>query len=242
MEAKNKNAMIIAVKMKSVSFLLLFLLYLRLLGTHAQTTSVTVGGDTVKVGEITTMTCSYTVSTNDALDRLVWFRADADGTPILGNPIVSSDTGETSNGRYSLSNDKDLMISAVEVNDAGNYLCRIITQNGQVADDYDELIVQYLDTPVVTPAQLSVKMDDTATFTTEPVGFPTPITITWIKGDATLDVSDTEKYPNYDATLTIDNVNETDEGDYKCRVENAAYMGVEGKLSNTATLSIGWWE
>ncbi|XP_071958922.1 cell adhesion molecule 1-like isoform X2 [Antedon mediterranea] len=180
------------------------------------------------------MTCNYTLVSGDVLNQLVWFRAEDDGNTVGKNSLVS--LVETSNGRYSLSNDKDLMISTVEVNDAGNYLCRIVTQNVQTADDYDELIVQYLDTPVVTPAQLSAKMDETAEFSTVPVGFPTPITITWIKDDVILDVSDMKKYPNSDATLTINNVNETDAGVYKCRVENAAYMGEEGKLSNTVKL------
>ncbi|XP_071958727.1 lachesin-like [Antedon mediterranea] len=130
------------------------------------------------------------------------------------------------------------MIRTVEVNDAGNYLCRIVTQNVQTAEDYDELIVQYLDTPVVTPAQLSVNIGETALFSTVHVGFPTPITITWIKDGKELDVSDIEKYPSSDATLTIKNVNEIDAGSYKCIAENAVYMGEEGKRSNTATLSI----
>ncbi|XP_071958723.1 uncharacterized protein [Antedon mediterranea] len=82
-------------------------------------------------------------------------------------------------------------------------------------------------------------INDTATFTcTQLIGEPKSITVRWTKNDATLDISDIDKYPSSDATLIINQVDEMDDGSYRCVAENAAYSGDEGKPSNPLILSV----
>ncbi|XP_071958726.1 protein sax-3-like [Antedon mediterranea] len=199
-------------------------------------TQVTVNAGTAKVDEAATMMCTYTLVPNDALLQLSWTKADENGQPV-GNALVTS-TGQPNNGRYSFSND-NLIITDVERGDAVNYRCAVSTVNGNPGDDFANLTVYYLEVPDLKPVELHATLNETATFIcSELEGLPTPITITWIKDDNPLGVPNTDKYPTSDATLTINDVDERDEGAYQCRAENAAYIGEEGKLSNTATLSI----
>ncbi|XP_071958580.1 cell adhesion molecule CEACAM5-like [Antedon mediterranea] len=199
------------------------------------TQTVKVGPDTVKVGKNAKMTCNYTVDLGDSLLQLDWYKADDDGNEI-DNALVSN-TGKTIKGRYTLSVDNDLIITNVEVNDDGNYLCKIKTVLGLYASDNNTLTVQYLEVPVLNPTDIFVKKTKMATFTCNlPSGIPAPINMTWMKDCDILDVSDTDKYPQSSTTFIISNVNEIDEGIYKCRAENFAYSGTEGKQSNTGKL------
>ncbi|XP_033100838.1 limbic system-associated membrane protein-like [Anneissia japonica] len=98
-----------------------------------------------------------------------------------------------------------------------------------------------IEKPDFKPDYQTVSEGGTAIFIcTLPNGFPTPITITWIKDGSVCDVSDTEKYPQSDTIFEISSVNKTDEGRYQCRAENAEYSGDEGKLSNTGKLSVNY--
>ncbi|XP_071959085.1 uncharacterized protein [Antedon mediterranea] len=210
------------------------LLFFLVFDTCAQAT-VTVDAGTAKVDEAATMTCTYTLEPNDSLLQLAWAKADDSGQ-VVGSALVT--TGQPNNDRYSLSND-NLIITDVVRGDADNYRCSVSTVGGNSAENFANLTVYYLEVPDLKPVELHATLNETAIFTcSELEGLPTPITITWIKVGNPLDVSNTDKYPTSDATLTINNVDETDEGMYQCRAENAAYSGIDGKLSNTATLSI----
>ncbi|XP_071958664.1 protein amalgam-like [Antedon mediterranea] len=204
---------------------------------NAQPTSVTVMvPDTVKVAEDAIISCIYTLVTADSLLQLVWTKADQDGQQV-GDTLLA--TGQTTNGRYRLSNDNDLIITNVKVNDTSNYLCKITTTKENSANDHASLTVQYLNNPVLEPQELSVMVNETAMFTCSSLdGVPTPITVTWCKGDVILNTADTDKYSYSDSALIINKVNVSDEGDYQCRAENAAYRGMQGKLSNTASLKL----
>ncbi|XP_033122567.1 protogenin A-like [Anneissia japonica] len=156
---------------------------------------------------------------------------------MQGDPIITNLFNKEPKGRYSISPDGYLIISNVEVNDTGYYLCRVSTLSGNNANGFSKLTVQYLDTPILEPKQEIFNENSIAKFTcTLPDGVPTPITTTWVKDGGVLNVCDTKKYPQSDTSLEISGVNEMDEGDYQCRAENAAYSGDEGKLSNKGTL------
>ncbi|XP_033100835.1 hemicentin-1-like isoform X2 [Anneissia japonica] len=202
---------------------------------------MTVDPATAKLGEDAMMVYTFTPATGESLDYVSWFKSDAAGRE--GNVIITNRprSGTTElNGRYSLSDNGSLIIRNVVVENAGYYLCRATTSPyGETADGFSNLTVYYLETPMLSPTEIYVNGKKSTTFTCPfPDGVPTPITITWIKDDSVLDVSDTEKYPQSDTTLEISRVNKMDEGDYQCRAENAAYNKDEGKLSNIGTLSL----
>ncbi|XP_033100823.1 protogenin A-like isoform X2 [Anneissia japonica] len=184
------------------------------------------------------MTYTLTLEPGDDFSFLAWFKSNENG--VEGESIITNITGNPQpSGRYSLSDNGSLIISNVEVEDAGYYLFRVVTTNSDMAENVSDLTVYYLDAPTLMPKEKSVIINTTATFLCPlPDGVPTPIIITWIKNGGVLNVSDTEKYPQSDTTLEISGVNEMDEGDYQCQTENSAYSGDEGKLSNTGTLSL----
>ncbi|XP_071958243.1 junctional adhesion molecule B-like isoform X2 [Antedon mediterranea] len=214
---------------------LIMLLLMFVSDTCAQT-QVTVDAGTAKVDEAATMTCTYTLEPNDSLLQLAWAKADDSGQAV-GSALVT--TGQPNNDRYSLSND-NLIITDVVRGDADNYRCSVSTVGGNSAENFANLTVYYLEVPDLQPVEFYATLNKTATFTcTKLEGLPTPITVTtWIKDGNPLGVSNTDKYPSSDATLTINNIVEEDEGMYQCRAENAAYSGTNGKLSNTAKLTL----
>ncbi|XP_071957907.1 protein sax-3-like [Antedon mediterranea] len=131
-----------------------------------------------------------------------------------------------------------LTIANSVLSDDGHYRCRIFDSSILSGENNGNRTVQYLETPVLKSNTLSAMINDTATFTcTKLIGEPKSITVRWTKNDATLDISDTDKYQSSDATLIINQVDEMDDGSYRCVAENAAYSGDEGKPSNPLILS-----
>ncbi|XP_033097905.1 adhesion G-protein coupled receptor G6-like [Anneissia japonica] len=181
------------------------------------------------------MKCAFKIGPDDNLVIIKWYKSNVNGEK--GEQIIYTTNGSTrTNGRYSLSDNGDFKISNVEKNDTGYYLCRVTTHKVDL-EDLSNLTVYYIETPHLVPKQRSVNENETMAFTCPlPDGFPTPINITWIKDCSILGVSDSEKYPQSNTTLEISRVNKMDEGDYQCRMENAAYIGDEGKLSNKGTM------
>ncbi|XP_033125044.1 hemicentin-1-like isoform X2 [Anneissia japonica] len=206
-------------------------------GMCARPSTVTVQPATAKLNEDALITYAFTTTLpGENVAGETWVKCDADGV-LQGDPIITNLFNREPRGRYSISPDGYLIISNVKVNDTGYYLCRVTTSSGDNANGFSKLTVHYLDTPNLEPKGNILNENEIATFTCNVSdGVPTPITITWIKDGGVLCVSNTEKYPQSDTTLEISRVSEVDEGDYQCRVENVAYSGDEGKLSNKGTL------
>ncbi|XP_071958621.1 neural cell adhesion molecule 1-like [Antedon mediterranea] len=194
-----------------------------------------------KVGENAVIICDYTLGGGTrTLQAAQWYNSTSTGDQL--NLLVNSALTKP-NGRYAVDTTQTgvvtLIIANTVLSDDGYYICRIVdSPDVETGENVGKLTVQYLEEPVLNPTELSVNATETVTFTcSNLIGVPT-ITVTWIKDGNELGVFDTDKYPSSDATLTINDVDEEDEGDYQCRAENAAYSGTDGKLSNTATLSI----
>ncbi|XP_071958680.1 zwei Ig domain protein zig-1-like [Antedon mediterranea] len=211
------------------------LLIVQLCGfTNGQTEPVVnVQNATVKLGEDSVITCEYTLSDSRTLQAAQWYNS----TSIRDRLNLLVNSAETNpNGRYAVDTTHTgvatLTIANTVLSDEGYYQCRIIDSPAiETGEDYGKLTVQYLENPVLISTGLSVNTNETVTFTcSDLIGILTPITITWIKDDVILDLSDTQKYPTSDATLTINNVNVTDKGVYRCRAENAAYSGTDRQV------------
>ncbi|XP_071957932.1 uncharacterized protein [Antedon mediterranea] len=218
--------------MKSLIKLLLVLVF----PSNVLMQVVTVTPAVVKESETATIECGYT-NPPPALTLISWYRTDEQGEKE-GNPLVSSDTTSSPNSRYSLisgTNRGDLRISDVVKADAGYYECNVVFAGGIIRNKVTNLTVQYLDPPSVKESSMSVLSDSTATLEcTLPDGIPTEITFSWFKFDNIIDIDNSERFSGslYNQNLTISNVMSTDEGSYRCRAENSAYSGSEGRYSS----------
>ncbi|XP_033122762.1 uncharacterized protein LOC117121632 [Anneissia japonica] len=104
-------------------------------GVLAQSRSVTVDPATAKLGEDALMTFTFTSAQGEDIIVVVWFKSDADGA-TQGDHLLS-----ITNSKYSVNNNNELVISNVGVNDAGYYLCRVITTGGNNAEGFSTLTV-----------------------------------------------------------------------------------------------------
>ncbi|XP_071957513.1 V-set and immunoglobulin domain-containing protein 1-like [Antedon mediterranea] len=211
---------------------------------NGQNPVVNVQDANVILGKDAVITCSYTLSGSRTFNAAQWYNSNSDGDQL----DVHVNTADTNpNGRYTVNvttttaqtGTATLTIANTVLSDDGYYLCRIVDSSIFSGENNGNLIVQYLETPVLKSDTLSAMINDTATFTcTQLIGEPTQIIVRWTKENIALDISDTDKYPSSDATLIINKVDEMDEGSYRCVAENAAYNGNEGKPSNLLELSV----
>ncbi|XP_071958176.1 junctional adhesion molecule A-like [Antedon mediterranea] len=184
-----------------------------------------------------TLPCYY-IPTNAVIGKYYWKKNET---------VIATKDDSDAASRYSLSDPKQfdtagyvsLTITNVSRRDADSYTCGVNDESTGATILFQTkctLTVYYLENPILNPTQLFTNIGETATFTcTEPDGL-LPINITWTKDDVMIDYSDTQKYRFFYATLTINRVDEEDEGVYQCKAENAAYHGMQGKLSNNVTL------
>ncbi|XP_033100819.1 uncharacterized protein LOC117104228 [Anneissia japonica] len=99
----------------------------------AQSSTVTVQPATAKLNEDALITYAFsTILPGENVLYETWLKSDADGV-LLGDAIITNILNTEPKGRYSISPDGYLIISDVEVNDTGYYLCRVSTSSGDNA-------------------------------------------------------------------------------------------------------------
>ncbi|XP_071943756.1 cell adhesion molecule CEACAM6-like [Antedon mediterranea] len=159
-----------------------------------------------------------------------------------GTPIAIKGETPDSTSRYWLSDptlignagNVSLVIENVTRWDAGSYTCGVNDESTGgviIRKDVCELTVYYLDKPTLsTLGPLEVargsKVEMSCVLNE---AFPTPIKITWFYGNMML-----EENQN-DTVLEIGLFNESDAGNYSCKVENGGLFGENGKPSNYLT-------
>ncbi|XP_071957916.1 protein sax-3-like [Antedon mediterranea] len=166
-----------------------------------------------------------------------WYRSSTSVKDL----IVSTDDesiSRPSNGRYILQSDGALSIRKIDISDADSYFCRDeVTGKGA---NY-QLIVNYLEVPVLKLPVTYSKIGENATFICSSKGVPNLYNVTWLKNGNVIDVYDTLKYSQTNTTsLEIIRLEQTDTGRYQCKVENDAFKDEEGKSSRSEYFRVSY--
>ncbi|KAL5019774.1 hypothetical protein ScPMuIL_002666 [Solemya velum] len=155
---------------------------------------------TVGVGDTATLTCVPPRGEPDP--KVIWRK---DGI------VVQTDN------RVVIRDDTDLVISASQKSDGGEYVCWAINKAGERESSPATLMV--LEKPIFreTPEHKSINEGDTVEFRCEVTG-DEPLQVRWEKEDGQIRYGRARMLP--DRTLRIENVEVGDEGQYICIAEN----------------------
>ncbi len=163
------------------------------------------------------------------------FFVSANGTGVLRYQWQHHGVDLAEGGHFSGVNTPVLTITHIADEDAGSYRCVITDDNGSITS-YSAALVLKAHTVIKkhpAPAEAyPLGSPNSATFSVVAVGEGT-VTYQWQKG--TTDLTDDGHYAgSTTSTLTLNNVDSRDRGDYRCRVSALC----ETVYSNSATLSV----
>ncbi|KAK7488478.1 hypothetical protein BaRGS_00020263, partial [Batillaria attramentaria] len=165
----------------------------------------------------------------------VYFTCRAEGKP---NPEImwmhNNNMVEISNERFSLLHDGTLMIEDAQDDDQGSYECIARNVAGEVHSNQVEL--RYFGEPVVPtftrrPQDIVAVEGETVQFICMASGHPRP-TMSWTKDMQQFGL-DPRLVQREDGTLVINNVQESDRGEYQCYASNSVQT-----ISTSAHLSV----
>ncbi|KAK3749889.1 hypothetical protein QZH41_008268, partial [Actinostola sp. cb2023] len=181
----------------------------------------------------------------------VTFECSLEGKPLSvvtwwhGNTKIESVSRYSVSGPLFVNNSKaSLTITNVVRDDEGFYYCKANNDLGTVESDSAYLTVNYPSKILVNPSPDTKIEKENVTLSCEYEGKPKP-TVEWFVNDTTklnpsdlrIQITNTGDVKKGVSSLTIYNLNRTDEGRYKCVVNNSIKANV---ASNEAQLTVNY--
>ncbi|KAM8933893.1 hemicentin-2 [Pelodytes ibericus] len=159
----------------------------------------------------------------------VKIRCDVSGYPKPHISWKHGDTFLTNDSRYTITEDRTLLIRDASQEDAGNYSC---VASNDIGSDEQSIILTYMERPRVTAVKssLQVPIGEDAILECATDGLPPPL-VMWYKGDQELTgpLSGPKK-----GSLRLTEVRAKDAGEYTCVASNEA-----GTSSDVIQVDVG---
>ncbi|TRZ02412.1 hypothetical protein DNTS_034467 [Danionella cerebrum] len=150
----------------------------------------------------------------------IWIRCSAKGYPSPMVVWTHNDMFIKGSSRHRMTPDGTLVIRNTGLKDAGTYVCLASNIAGT---DSQTATVSYIETPEVTVphSDLLIGLGQTTIMECRVTGVPHP-DVMWYKGDVELKPSSGLDMDSYHGTLTIQQTQDTDAGQYTCVALNSA--------------------